>query len=350
MTDQLPRKPARISDVARLAGVSLGTVSHALNHPSRLRPATLERVNDAIRELGFVRNANASTLATGRSSNIGMVAIAFGNSMFVDIARGAQRVARSEGYNLLLAGSEDSYDTQGQFVRFFDEARVAGLLLAPMEDSSEHVARMASHGRPVVLMNWDGDEDACRVVVDNEAVGYLAARHLIERGCRRITVLGGGDEFQPVQLRRRGIRRAIEELGDGVVADAVPTAALTPEAGAAAVRPIVEVSSAERPDGLLCLTDAIAIGAIRGIQSEGLEVPGDLLVIGCDHNTQSWDGDVTLTTIAMRGLEIGETAMGLLLDELTTDPAQHVHRRVVLEPRLEVRSSTTRGPAPASSR
>ncbi|BDZ65336.1 LacI family DNA-binding transcriptional regulator [Agromyces mangrovi Wang et al. 2018] len=346
MTDQLPRRPARISDVARLAGVSLGTVSHALNHPSRVRPATLERVNDAIRELGFVRNANASTLATGRSSNIGMVAIAFGNSMFVDIARGAQRVARRAGYNLLLAGSEDSYDTQGEFVGFFDEARVAGMLLAPMVDSSEHVERMASHGRPVVLMNYDGHEDACRVVVDNEQVGYLAARHLLERGCRRITVLGGGDQFQPVQLRRRGIHRAIEEAGDAVAVDTVTTDGLTPEAGAAAVAPIAAAPAGERPDGLLCLTDAIAIGAIRGLQSAGLDVPGDLLVMGCDHNTQSWDGDVTLTTISMRGLEIGEAAMELLLEELRTAPSEHTHRRVVLEPRIEVRSSTTR----ASSR
>jgi len=348
VTDQLPRRPARISDVARLAGVSLGTVSHALNHPSRVRPATLERVNDAIRELGFVRNANASTLATGRSSNIGMVAIAFGNSMFVDIARGAQRVARAAGYNLLLAGSEDSYDTQGQFVQFFDEARVAGLLLAPMEDSSEHVGRMASHGRPVVLMNYDGPEDACRVVVDNEQVGYLAARHLIERGCRRITVFGGGDEFQPVQFRRRGIRRAIEEAGNAIEVDAVSTDGLTPAAGEAAVAPIAAAAPGERPDGLLCLTDAIAIGAIRGLRTAGVDVPGDMLVMGCDHNTQSWDGDVTLTTIAMRGLEIGETAMGLLLEELTTPPSEHVHRRVELEPRIEVRASTT--PAPARAR
>ncbi len=325
-----------LRDVAERAGVSTGTVSNVLNHPQKVSESTIERVRGAIDELGFVRNANASTLAAGRSRNLGLVVIDLSNSFFVDVARGAQRVARGSGFNLLLAGSDDDHDVQASHVDYFDEARAAGLLLAPMQNSDDQLRRMTEHQRPVVLLNYDSTAtDRCCVVIDNEQVGYLTARHLISRGRRRILFAAGDTRFQPVRLRRAGVHRAVAESA-GVELIEAPSASLVWEAGADLVR-----SALQRGvdfDAVLGVTDLLAAGALSALIDNGISVPGRVDVIGSDHNSAAWGGDVSLSTATMRGVEIGETAMRLLLEEL--DDPGHEHRRIVLEPTLVHRASS----------
>ena len=146
-----------MSDVAQLAGVSLGTVSNVINHPAKVSETTQRRVHDAIDELGFVRNSHARQLAAGRSRSIGLVVIDISNSLFVDIACGAQRAAVDSGLNLMMANSDNSMIQQDADLDFFDESRVAGILLAPMQDSRAGIERVRRHGRPVVVLNYESD-------------------------------------------------------------------------------------------------------------------------------------------------------------------------------------------------
>lgn len=335
------RRTTRIYDVAERAGVSVGTVSHVLNHPARVTPATRERVLQAIDDLGFVRNANASTLAAGHSRNVGLVAIDLGNSMFVDIANGAQSAARPAGLDLLLAGSEDDYETQASKVAFFDEARVSGLILAPMQDSAEQIDRFRRHRRPVVVVNYDHqDPGICSVVVDNESVGRLAAEHLLSLGRRRLLFVGGDNpEIQPVHLRWLGVERSVSGSDVAASVDTRDTADLEPASGLDVAKEILAMPREARPDGVIAVTDGLAAGIIEGLTAAGVDVPADIAVMGCDHNTSAWTGQLPLTTVAMRGREIGATAMQLLLEELDQS-IDHEHRRVVLEPYLLARAST----------
>ncbi|MDU0347833.1 LacI family DNA-binding transcriptional regulator [Actinomyces sp. MRS3W] len=337
------QRSPRLRDVADRAGVSLGTASNVLNHPERVSPAAIERVRAAIDELGFVRNANASTLASGRSGALGLVVINLSNSMFVDVARGAQAAARAAGHNLLLADSADDFGAQGSNVDSFNEARVAGLLLAPMQDSSEHVARLKVRGIPVVLINYDqGDEDLCTVVVDNEQVGYLAVQHMLDIGCRRIAFAAGGDEqYQPVRLRRRGVRRAMREAAGAASFEEIMAGGVKEADGLAVAQQIAGRGPETRPDGIIGVSDSLASGLVEGLCDAGIAVPGDIAVMGCDRNSSAGDCRVPLTSITMKGQEMGTAAVRLLLDEMDRD-GFHVHQRVVLTPELIVRGSTVR--------
>lgn len=339
--DRTSRAP-RISDVARHAGVSVGTVSNVLNRAHKVRPDTVERVRESIRALGFIRNANASALAAGSNRAIGLVVIDLSNSMFVDVALGAQAAARAAGLNLLLAGSEDDHALQRQNVEFFDEARVAGLLLAPMQDSVSHIRFLAQHGRPTVVLNYDaGTADMCSVIVDNEHAGYLAARHLIDVGCQRIVFLGGADHLQPVRLRREGVRRAIAESAPRVELEEMPTADLSSAAGTRAAHAMLR--SRRRPDGVIGVTDILAGAVLEEMLAAGVGVPQDVAVMGCDHNSTAWGGPVPLTTVAMRGFEVGSAAMQLLAEEITQAAGDsHAHEKIVLDPYLVPRASTRR--------
>lgn len=347
----------RIKDVAARAGVSVGTVSHVLNHPEKVAEPTRRRVQDAIRDLGFVRDANARSLAAGGSRSIGLVAIDLGNSLFAEAARGAQASARAAGLSLLITGSDDDYDVQSDNVDTFVEARVSGLLLAPMQDSAEQLERFTSRGRPAVLMNYDpGTDDVCRAVVDNERVGELAAAHLIDQGCRRLAYVFARPEAQPVALRRRGIHAAVAAAGGTVQLEEILADDLTAADGARVAADLAARQPGARPDGIIAVTDLLAVGLIEELSEQGVDVPGDVAVMGCDDNRSAPRSRMTVSTVAMRAYDMGVAAMRLLLEELTTPEDEHLHRAAVLEPQLVARQSSARrredrgGPARAPGR
>lgn len=336
-------RPPTLRDVARHAGVSTGTVSHVLNHPEKVSSGTIAKVRASISALGFVRDANASSLAAGGSRSIGLVVIDLGNSLFVDLALGAQQAARAAGLNVMLAASHDDFSAQGENVDFFTEARVAGLLLAPMQDSSDQIRRFTSRDRPVVLVNFDpGSAEACCVVVDNEQVGYLAAKHLIAQGCRRLLFVCGDEAIQPVTLRRTGLRRAVAEATN-VRFEEVHTPDLTERSGAALAERVAARGPGTRPDGIVAVTDTLAAGFVNAASHLGLSIPRDMAVMGCDDNRLAAPTAVGVSTVAMEGRKLGDTAMRMLLEELGAAQAgaPHVHQRIVIEPRLLVRQSSS---------
>ncbi|WP_022867287.1 LacI family DNA-binding transcriptional regulator [Schaalia vaccimaxillae] len=333
----------KLHDVAERAGVSLGTASNVLNHPERVSPSTIDRVRRAIDELGFVRNANASSLAAGGSGSIGLVVISLANSMFVEAARGAQAAARKAGHNLLLADSVDDFQAQGDNVDSFNEARVAGLLLAPMQDSAHHIAKLKARGVPVVLINYDqGDGGQCTVVVDNEHVGYMAVRHMIDIGCHHIAFVAGQDEeYQPVRMRRSGIHRAFAECGPEVVFEEINVDNIKESNAVEVALEILDRPSQDRPDGIIAVTDGLAASIVNTLCSRGVSIPHEIAVMGCDNNLFASDCVVPLTSIAMQGYAMGEAAINLLLAEMVSVDT-HVHQRTVLTPELIVRNSTMR--------
>jgi LacI family transcriptional regulator len=199
-------------------------------------------------------------------------------------------------------------------------------------------------GSPVVVLNYDsGARDTCRVLVDNEQVGYLAARHLIALGHRRIAFVAPDDTLQPVARRRSGVRRAVDETNGAVHLEAFPLPSLDPHWGTEVARVVAGRPARERPDGVIGASDLLAVAVIGELRSAGLRVPEDIAVMGCDHNSAAWGGAVPLTSVTMEGETMGAEGVRLLLRELRElrDPVgDHVHTTVMLEPRLLAKEST----------
>lgn len=331
----------RLIKVAELAGVSLGTVSNVLNHPQRVTPATRVKVQRAIEQLGFTRNTVASALARGDTRTIGLVVVGLSNSLFVDLARGAQQAARSDDRHLRLALAEDDHDLLRDHIRVMAGSSASGLLVAPMADVSAEVEQVRAMGSPVVVLNYDSAaRDTCRVLVDNEQAGYLAARHLVALGHRRIAFIAPDDVLQPVALRRSGVRRAIEETNGAAHLEEFLLDSLSPHGGAEVARTFMARPRRERPDGVIGVSDLLAVAVIGELRSAGLRVPEDIAVMGSDHNSAAWGGAVPLTSVTMEGETMGAEGVRLLLRELREPPASHVHTTVMLEPRLLAKEST----------
>ena len=345
VTPGLEGRRPRLTEVAARAGVSLGTVSNVLNHPQRVTPGTRAKVQSAIEELGFTRNDVASALARGDTRTIGLVVVDLSNSLFVDIARGAQRIARQEDRYLQLATAENDNALLHAHMAVMTGSHVSGLVIAPMEDPAEAVDRARRVGCPVVVLNYDSaDHDSCRVLIDNEQVGYLAASHLIGLGRRRIVFAGGRDTLQPVARRRRGIARAVAEANGAVRLEEFDADTLEPAAGVEIARMLAMRDPEDRPDAVIGVSDLIAMAVTSEFRSLGIRLPEDVAVMGCDHNSAAWGGAVPLTSVTMEGAAMGAEGVRLLLREMTEPPETHVHSTVLLEPRLLPRESTVGRP------
>ena len=326
--------------MARVAGVSLSTVSNVLNHPQRVAEATRVRVEAAVAELGFVRNQNARALVVGATHTIGLVVFDLRNSLFVDIASGAQRSARARRYGLQLGSSESDTEQEAEHLEFFDSARVSGVLLAPMYEAAESVARLRRHGHPVVIVNHEPSlADVCCVVVDNREAGRLATHHLIETGARRIAVAVGRRDYQPVSHRLEGVQQAVSEAADAVEIVEFELGGLEIEDGVAVADQIARIPADERPDAVLAVTDLLAMAIVNRLTARSIRVPEDILVMGCDHNTAAWGGAIPLSSVSLQGELMGEHAVELLIDEIER-PHDHEHRTVTIVPSLMIREST----------
>jgi len=327
-----------LSDVARVAGVSVGTVSNFLNRPDKVAPATQTAIEEAIRLLDFVPNGQARSLARGRSRTVGMIVTDLANSFFVDIARGAEDAASEAGHSLLVASSVNTEAKQRELLRVFDEARFAGVMIAPFEAATHYREPDGLRGPTVVLNVARPVHFGSSVVSDDELGGYLAARHMIELGRRWLHFVGGPSRLAPITQRLQGVRRAVEEAQG--VALSVEHVAFEDHLteGAAIGRRLRELGPLVRPDAVVSTSDLVALSIIHSVQG-ALRVPDDLAVIGYDNNAAARDAAIPVSTVAQAGMEMGAVAFGLLLEELSGEP--HQHRMVSLEPHLVVRASSS---------
>lgn len=329
-----------IREVARRAGVSPGTVSNVLNRPERVAPATRARVEQAIRELGFVRNASASTLRAGQSSTIGLMILDLGNPFFADVASGVEDVASERGYAVILASSGGSHDKERRHLTVLAEQRVRGVLITPADERGDHVELLRQRGVAVVLLDHPTPRaNQCSVAVDDVAGGELAVRHLLEQAARDIALVTGPSSLRQCADRRKGALRALRAAGLGREAlREITVPDMNARAGESAARRLLE---GDLPDAVFCTNDLLALGLLRVLLQAGVKVPNDVAIIGYDDIEFTGAAAVPLSSVRQPTFQLGRIATELLLDECE-NPAGHAHQQVMFQPELVVRESTRR--------
>jgi LacI family transcriptional regulator len=339
--------PASIRDVARRAGVSLGTVSNVLNRPDQVGAGSRERVLAAIAELGFVRNESARQLRAGTSRTIGLVVLDIANPFFTDLARGVTDVADEAGLAVILCNSDDRPDKESAYLDLLTEQRVQGVLITPTAELAPHLEAMRRRGTPVVLVDRRAPGPGqCSVAVDDVRGGRLAAEHLVERGHRRIAFVGGASGLPQIQERFAGVEAAVrEQWGDTESLTVLAPELLTVAAGREAAAQLVAMPAGVRPTAVVCANDLLAMGVLQELTRRGVRVPDECAVVGYDDVDAAAAAAVPLTSVRRPRQEMGRRAAQLLLAEAA---GEHVHEQIVHEPELVVReSSAARRPAGA---
>lgn len=329
---------ASVRDVAVAASVSVGTVSNVLNNPDLVAPATTARVHAAIKTLGFVRNDAARQLRAGQSRTIGLIVLDVGNPFFTDLARGAEDRASDEHLMVLLANTDDDQRREAASLDLFDEQRVLGVVISPLEEDLPRLRRLRDHGIQVVLVDREStDESVSSVAVDDFAGGSMAARHLADLGRRRIAFICGPKEIRQVSDRLSGTLSVIADR-PGTTLQVVETSALTVLEGRAAGEVIASLPKAERPDAVFAANDLLAIGVMQSIRSASISIPDDIAIIGYDDIDFAVSAEVPLSSIRQPSHLLGHTAVDLLLKQIARPDFEVEH--IKFQPELVVREST----------
>lgn len=338
------RSSVSVKDVAVLAGVSVGTVSNSLNAPEKVSDRTRAKVFDAIGKLGWVRNESARHLGGGRSRSVGMVVMDIGNPFFTDILSGAEDHITSLGHFVHIGNSALDRGRENAHLDLFEEERVRGILVAPVVNYSERAREVRRRGIPVVILDRaDDTTDCCTVSVDDLEGGRLAAAHLMERGHRRLAVVGGSEALRQIRERRLGAEIARAGFGgEEVTLLNLSTNGLNAGSGTEAAHALALLPTEERPTAVFAVNDLLAIGLLQGFVNLGMSVPDDIAIIGYDDIAFAGTAAVPLSSVRQPRRELGRRGAELLFEEIDAAEgrAAHVHQQVRFTPELVVRRST----------
>ena len=338
---------AGIEEVAKLAGVSTATVSRALSGRGHVSPASKAKVEEAAARLGYVVSSNASSLASGRTRNIGVVIPFLNRWFFSSVLEGAQHELLRRGYDLTLYNLSGEGDERSSvFEHFLLRQRVDAVIAVSLELTEHEVTRLHDLGKPLVGVGGP-IPGVPTLTIDDAAVARLATEHLIGLGHTRIAHIGGDLEFDldfhlPTN-RRTGYEGALRDAGIDPDPRLFAPADFTIRGGYHAAKQLLGAPHG-RPTAVFAASDEMAIGSILAARDLGLVVPRDVSIVGIDdHDLSDFFG---LTTVAQFPRLQGEMAVDVLMERLEpSTPDATPPAATPLPYELRVRSSSAIPPA-----
>lgn len=340
--------PVRMKDIARELGISVVTVSKVLrNHPD-IGEQTRSRVLKRMKELNYQPNLAARSLSTGRTYSIGLVVPDLLHPFFARIAAVVSAELRKRRYGLLIASSDEDPELERQEIEQLVARRVDVIVIASAQTSLESFRSLEQQKVPYVLMDRRlAGLKAHYIGVDDSAAGVLATNHLIEQGCRRIAHIRG-PEVSTAIGRLEGYRKALAahkmKPAKGHIVPVGSSGDHRGEPGGyAAARQLLALEN--RPDGIFCFNDPIAMGTMRAILEAGLRIPEDIAVVGCGNVFYADQLRVPLSSVDQDSGMIGKRAAAVALS-LAGEKKPPRPVAEIIAPKLVVRASSLRVAVP----
>lgn len=335
----------RLADVAQQAGVSTATVSRVLNGKAGVAEETRRAVLAALDVLGYERPEKLRARSRGL---IGLVVPELGNPVFPAFAQAIESLLAGAGYTPLLCTQSPGGTTEDAYVEMLLEHDVDGIVFvsglhADSEADTHRYERLRGRGMPVTLINGQNPRvDAPTFSTDDRAAMEAAVRHLVALGHRRLGLAIGPQRFIPAARKRDGFDEAVRRH-DGAVTGRVVSTLFTVEGGLVAGTELTEAGCT----GIICGSDLMALGVVRGARAKGLSVPRDVSVVGFDDSPLMAFTDPPLTTVRQPVQAICHAAATTLL--AAVDGASVPRTEMLFVPELIVRGSTGAAPAVAGS-
>lgn len=333
-----------MKQIAELAGVSLGTVSHVLNDTARVREPLRKRVLEAVRNTGYQPSQLARGLRRDKTNILAMIIPDILNPFFPGVVRGAEDVAFSNGYRLVLCNTDNDHGKEVMHLNALRTYLPSGLIVIP-SDFSDLTAQTESYrraGSAVVCIdrlprNWDGDS----VTINNAEGAANATSYLIGLGHRHLAAITGPLHLTNSQDRLKGFKRAIRQAGLEIAQNYLQETTFDRAGGYAKAKLLLKMIP--RPTAILACNDMIALGALLAIREAGLRCPDDISLIGFDGLDLTETTTPQLSSVYQSSYQLGATAAQLALDrvEKKTGPVRHI----ILKTELRIRDSVAAPPA-----
>ncbi len=349
VAETMEKNVITIKDIARDLGVSVSTVSRALQDNPSISKERRKAIQAYAHEHNYQPNSLAAALRlskTARSNLIGVVLPQFEHYYFSCILTAIEETCYENGYFVIAAQTGDSYEHEREIVEAFRQQKLAGIIISQAKDTTDyrHIEGAITDGIPMVFVDriCTGIRTS-RVVIDDYAAGYTATEHLIESGCRRIAFLGATMNLEISKNRYNGYRDAMNKHGLHIDEQLVcqcdnreEAEQLTPKL----------MKMKERPEGFFAINDDTALGVLYTCKKLGFNVPKDVCICGFADGIRARSCEPQLTTVEQRGREMGRQAAQVMMDTINgkVEPGHYINK--IVKTKLIVRG-TTRGLSPS---
>lgn len=327
---------ATIKDVAKLAQVSVATVSRVINKEENVKLETKEKVESAIKALHYSPNLLGRNLRRSHTRNILVLLPTISNPFYSGVIKGLKSKAQEEGYSVMISITDAEEEIEKNAMKFLTTRLVDGIILLAPRLSAEAITKVARE-YPIVQCS-EYVEGSCTSIVsiDNFQAAYEATKYLISLGHTQIAMIGNDEGYTSATLREKGFRKALEECDISLKQDFIQYAAYSYTGGEAACGRLLSLE--QRPTAVFTISDSMAIGVVKKMRSRGLVAGKDIDVIGFDDTAITRIYQPSVSTIAQPRVEMGREAMKLILKKI--EDISQPDESIMLKHHLVIREST----------
>lgn len=330
-----------IKDIAQKTGLSITTVSLVLNgKASRISEESKELVIKVAKELNYRPNQIAVGLVKKRTNTLGLIIPDISNTFFSELAKGVEDEGRKYDYNVILCNTDDKHDLEVKYIDILAAKGIDGIILDMSVEDSEEKGRkslnmLLDYGIPTVIVDrYSDDKNFTSIFIDNEQGAYLATRHLIDLGHKRIGCVTGPPNERTSMDRLKGSRKAMKEYNIPFDEHLVLEGKYQFWGGYHAAKKLLNNDMT----AIFAFNDMMAYGVARALRENNIRIPEDVSLMGFDDIFFSEIFDVPLTTVRQPTYEIGQTAVRTIIGEI--ENGRRISEDIVLQPELRIRKST----------
>jgi len=332
-----------IKDLARHLNISVATVSRAMRDMPEIKAETRDAVLKLAKEWDYQSNLLATNLVKNRTRTIGVIVPDLAYHFFASVIKGIEEEAIARGYSLLLTQTSELYERELTNVQNLSRGQVEGFIVSISQETTdfEHLKRLQRKGIPLVFFDRDADEiDVSKVMVDNVGAAYEATKHLIENGSKRIAFLAGPSNVTVSNLRQSGYEKAIQDAGLDLDKSLVVHGNYNLLQAIKLTNELFELENP--PDGLVVVSDRLAVGAIAALRKKNIRIPEDVAIVSFNDEPICTIVTPTLSSVAQPTFEMGKMAITLLINQIENPVSADKPEVIVFKTELKIRESSLR--------
>lgn len=333
-------KKVTIYDIAKVLNVTAATVSRALNGNKNISEATKKLVLETAKKMNYEPNKLALSLKTGRSNNIGVIVPRINTNFFSSVIRGMEDELNPSGYHIIICQSHNDEQKEINNIESLINSQVDAIFLSTSSKSSDQFEKILKKNIPLIFFDRKKTMDGVSsVTIDDFAGGYMATKHLIDRGCRKIAHLASGSFGIEIFFdRHAGYKQALADHGIDYREDLVLRTNSKIEEGKLAVAQLFALK--EQPDAIFSSSDFVALGAIQELRARKIKIPEEVAVIGFANEPFTDYEELSISSIDQFPEDMGRMTAKVFLEQVNSPDMVKIEKKVIMEPKLVIRKST----------
>lgn len=333
-----------IYDIAKKLNISAATVSRALNNNPKISKVTCKLVQETAIKMNYKQNRLALALKSGRSGNIGVIVPRVDTNFFGSIIRGIEEELHPNKYNVIICQTHEDENREIENINTLLDAQVDGIMISITNESKKNekiINSVLEKNVPLIFFDRKKNiNEVSSVTINDFKGGYIATKHLIDQGCKRIAHLSGDQSLEIYENRFKGYKQALYDNGILFKEDYVIRSKSKIEDGAFVTNKLLQLKP--QPDAIFSASDFAALGAIQELRSNGVKIPEDFCVVGFGNEPFTKFMELTISTVDQSPLEMGKIAAKIFLEQINNPENFKMEKKIVLEPNLLIRKSSSR--------